>query len=149
MTASTSTTATGLTLKDKAAGLTQSNINGTGLAHAAGPLPDDSQCALCHKSNGTFPAAEIDLAHFPVTPPNPDNALAGRRQQLQHALRMDRIGRLGRPAAAGRHRADLRSEERLAQREQAAGDGVPLAAERHRRSDQPPSPPPPSTRRPD
>ena len=69
-------TATGLTLKDKAAGLTQSNINGTGLAHPAGPLPDDSQCALCHKSNGTFPAADIDLAHFPVTPPNPDNALA-------------------------------------------------------------------------
>lgn len=69
-------TATGLTLKDKAAGLTQTNINGTGLAHPAGPLPDDSQCALCHKSNGTFPAADIDLAHFPVTPPNPDNALA-------------------------------------------------------------------------
>ncbi len=69
-------TATGLTLKDKAAGLTQSNINGTGLAHPAGPLPDDSQCALCHKSNGTFPAADIDLAHFPVTPPNPGNALA-------------------------------------------------------------------------
>jgi len=68
--------ATGLTLKDKAAGLTQSNINGTGLAHPAGPLPDDSQCALCHKSNGTFPAADIDLAHIPVTPPNPDNALA-------------------------------------------------------------------------
>ena len=75
-TASTSRPATGLTLKDKAAGLTQSNINGTGLAHPAGPLPDDSQCALCHKSNGTFPAADIDLAHFPVTPPNPDNALA-------------------------------------------------------------------------
>ena len=46
------------------------------MAHPAGPLPDDSQCALCHKSNGTFPAADIDLAHFPVTPPNPDNALA-------------------------------------------------------------------------
>ena len=69
-------TATGLTLKDKAAGLTQTNINGTGLAHPAGPLPDDSQCALCHKSNGTFPAADIDLAHFPVTPPNPGNVLA-------------------------------------------------------------------------
>ena len=69
-------TATGLTLKDKAAGLTQSNINATGLAHPAGPLPDDTQCALCHKSNGTFPQADIDLSHFPVTPPNPDNALA-------------------------------------------------------------------------
>jgi OmcA/MtrC family decaheme c-type cytochrome len=69
-------TGTGLTLKDKAAGLTQSNINGTGLAHPAGPLPDDTQCALCHKSNGTFPQADIDLAHLPVTPPNPANALA-------------------------------------------------------------------------
>src|SRR6476620_237958 len=68
-------TGTGITLKDKAAGLTQSNINGTGLAHPAGPLPDDSQCALCHKSNGTFPQADIDLSHFPVTPPNPGNAL--------------------------------------------------------------------------
>ena len=46
------------------------------MAHPAGPLPDNSQCALCHKSNGTFPAADIDLAHFPVTPPSPDNALA-------------------------------------------------------------------------
>jgi OmcA/MtrC family decaheme c-type cytochrome len=69
-------TGVGVTLSDKAAGLTQTNINGTGIAHPAGPLPDDSQCALCHKSNGTFPAADIDLAHFPVTPPNPDNALA-------------------------------------------------------------------------
>ena len=31
------TTGAGITLKDKAAGLTQSNINGTGLAHAGGP----------------------------------------------------------------------------------------------------------------
>ena len=68
-------TGTGVTLEDKAAGLTVTNINGTGLAHPAGPLPDDSQCALCHKSNGTFPLADIDLSHFPVTPPNPGNAL--------------------------------------------------------------------------
>jgi OmcA/MtrC family decaheme c-type cytochrome len=68
-------TGTGITLADKAAGLTSSNINGTGLAHPAGPLPDDSECALCHKSNGTFPQADIDLSHFPVTPPNPGNAL--------------------------------------------------------------------------
>jgi len=70
------TSGAGITLKDKAAGLTQSNINGSGLAHPAGPQPDDNQCAMCHKSNGTFPQADIDLAHFPVTPPNPDNALA-------------------------------------------------------------------------
>ena len=69
-------TGTGLTVKDKAAGLTQSNINGSGLAHPAGPQADDSQCALCHKSNGSFPLADIDLAHLPVTPPNPGNALA-------------------------------------------------------------------------
>jgi len=69
-------TGAGLTLKDKAAGLTMSNINGTGLAHPAGPLPDDSQCALCHKSNGSFPDADVDMAHYPVTPPNPENALA-------------------------------------------------------------------------
>jgi len=67
-------TGTGVTLKDNAAGLTQSNIGG-GLAHPAGPQPDDSACALCHKSNGTFPLADIDLSHFPVTPPNPGNAL--------------------------------------------------------------------------
>ena len=68
-------TGTGVTLADKAKGLTTTNINGTGLAHPAGPLPDDSQCALCHKSNGSFPVADIDLAHMPVTPPNPGNAL--------------------------------------------------------------------------
>ena len=63
-------TGAGLTVKDKAAGLTQSNVNGTGLAHAGGPQPDDGSCALCHGSNG------INLNHIPVTPPNPDNALA-------------------------------------------------------------------------
>jgi OmcA/MtrC family decaheme c-type cytochrome len=68
-------TGVGVTLRDKAAGLTTSNINGTGIAHPSGPLADDSQCALCHKSNGTFPLADIDLSHFPVTPPNPQNAL--------------------------------------------------------------------------
>ncbi|MEO7707390.1 MAG: OmcA/MtrC family decaheme c-type cytochrome, partial [Caldimonas sp.] len=68
-------TGTGVTLRDKAAGLTTSSIGGTGIAHPAGPVADDSQCALCHKSNGTFPLADIDLSHFPVTPPNPQNAL--------------------------------------------------------------------------
>jgi len=69
------TTGTGLTLRDKAAGLTTSNINNSGIAHPAGPLADDSQCALCHKSNGTFPLADIDISHLPVTPPSPTNAL--------------------------------------------------------------------------
>jgi OmcA/MtrC family decaheme c-type cytochrome len=69
-------TGTGVTLRDKANGLTTTNIGGTGIAHPAGPVADDSQCALCHKSNGTFPLADIDLSHFAVTPPNPQNALA-------------------------------------------------------------------------
>jgi OmcA/MtrC family decaheme c-type cytochrome len=64
-------TGLGVTLADKAAGLKQS----PGYAHAAGPQADDSTCALCHKSNGTFPLADIDLSHFPVTPPSPTNAL--------------------------------------------------------------------------
>ena len=68
-------TGTGVTLRDAAAGLTSSNINNTGIAHPAGPQPDDSNCALCHKSNGTFPLADIDLSHFPVTPPSARSAL--------------------------------------------------------------------------
>lgn len=66
---------TGITLRDKARGLTSTNINGTGLAHPAGPLPDDSQCATCHKATGSFPQADIDLSHFPVTPPASSHAL--------------------------------------------------------------------------
>ena len=62
-------TGAGITLHDKAAGLTQSNVNGTGLAHAGGAQPNDGGCALCHSSNS------IDVAHLPVTPPNPGNAL--------------------------------------------------------------------------
>ncbi len=69
-------TGTGVTVRDAQAGLTVTNINGSGLAHPAGPQADDSQCANCHKSNGSFPDADIDLAHLPVTPPNPNNALA-------------------------------------------------------------------------
>jgi OmcA/MtrC family decaheme c-type cytochrome len=68
-------TGTGITLKDKAAGLTVSNINGSGFAHPPGPLTDNSQCANCHRSNGSFPQLDIDLNHLPVTPPNPENAL--------------------------------------------------------------------------
>lgn len=69
------TTGTGVTMADAKKGLTTTSINGSGLAHPSGPLPDDSQCALCHKNNGTFPLADIDLSHLPVTPPNPGNAL--------------------------------------------------------------------------
>ncbi len=68
-------TGTGVTMADAVAGATTTNINGTGLAHPAGPLPDDSQCSLCHKNDGSFPAADVDLAHLPVTPPNMASAL--------------------------------------------------------------------------
>lgn len=56
---------TGVTLADKAAGLTS-----TTRAHPAGPLTDDSTCVLCH--NATL----IDTYHLPITPPNAGNALA-------------------------------------------------------------------------
>jgi len=60
------TTGQGITLADKAAGLTQS----PGLAHVGGPQANDSLCSACHS------ATSIDIAHIPVTPPNPNNALA-------------------------------------------------------------------------
>ena len=63
-------TGAGITLKDKAAGLTQSNVNGTGLAHAGGAQPNDWRMRA-------LPQLEQhrSLAHLPVTPPNPGNAL--------------------------------------------------------------------------
>ncbi len=57
-------TGTGVTLADAAKGLTSSTYG-----HPAGPQPDNSQCALCHK-----PSA-VDLSHLPVTPPNTGSAL--------------------------------------------------------------------------
>lgn len=57
-------TGKGVTLADAAAGLTTS-LHG----HVGGAQTDDSLCALCHK------AATIDVAHLPVTPPNPGNSL--------------------------------------------------------------------------
>ncbi len=65
-------TGEGLTLADAAKGRTSSDVSG-GLAHVAGPQPDDSLCASCHGPGGPFDA---DLVHRPVTPPNPGNALA-------------------------------------------------------------------------
>ena len=59
-------TGTGVTLADAQKGLTQS----PGLAHAGGAQTDDSMCATCHS------ASSIDVDHLPVTPPNPNNALA-------------------------------------------------------------------------
>jgi OmcA/MtrC family decaheme c-type cytochrome len=62
-------TGTGVKLADAAKGLTSSPN-----AHPAGPLADDSLCAVCHKSGnpGKF---DIDVAHTPVTPPNEGSSL--------------------------------------------------------------------------
>jgi OmcA/MtrC family decaheme c-type cytochrome len=57
-------TGQGVTLADAQKGLTS-----TTNAHPAGPQPDDSLCSICHTPSG------IDVAHTPVTPPAPDNAL--------------------------------------------------------------------------
>lgn len=62
-------TAKGVTLADAAMGLTQTTIYPGGLAHPAGPLSDDSTCALCHTPD------KIDTKHLPVTPPNTQSAL--------------------------------------------------------------------------
>ena len=57
-------TGTGVKLADAANGAVSSSN-----AHPAGPQPDDSLCALCHKPDA------IDTVHTPVTPPGSDNAL--------------------------------------------------------------------------
>jgi OmcA/MtrC family decaheme c-type cytochrome len=65
-----------VTLRDALAGLTTSNVLGSGLAHAGGAQPaGDSQCAQCHNATGNLPIGDIDLNHFPVTPPAAGNAL--------------------------------------------------------------------------
>jgi OmcA/MtrC family decaheme c-type cytochrome len=64
-------TGKGVTMSDALKGLTSSDVSG-GLAHVAGPLPDDSLCASCHGPGGPFDA---DLVHRPVTPPGEGNAL--------------------------------------------------------------------------
>ncbi|WP_341677459.1 OmcA/MtrC family decaheme c-type cytochrome [Niveibacterium sp. SC-1] len=59
-------TGQGVTLKDANA---NPPLTSTPNAHPAGPQPDDSLCATCHK-----PSA-IDLVHLPITAPNPKNSL--------------------------------------------------------------------------
>jgi len=63
-------TGKGVTLADAAKGLTETTTF-NGLAHGGFSQADDSRCALCH----TPAAIDIDTAHRPVTPPNPQNAL--------------------------------------------------------------------------
>jgi OmcA/MtrC family decaheme c-type cytochrome len=68
-------TGVGVRLRDAQAGLTSTNLNNTGLAHGGGAQPNDSQCNVCHKATGTFEQTDIDLNHFPVTPPSLSSAL--------------------------------------------------------------------------
>jgi OmcA/MtrC family decaheme c-type cytochrome len=65
-------TGKGVTLADAAKGLTETTIYPGGLAHGGLSQADDSRCTLCH----TAAAIDIDAAHVPVTPPNPQNALS-------------------------------------------------------------------------
>ena len=58
-------TGTGVTIADAAKGLTSSP-----LGHEGGPATD-AECVLCHKPS----FKNIDVAHTPVTPPNPNNSL--------------------------------------------------------------------------
>jgi OmcA/MtrC family decaheme c-type cytochrome len=58
-------TGQGVTIADSLKGLTSSPQG-----HQGGAQSDDSRCSSCHSPSG------IDLAHLPVTAPNPESALA-------------------------------------------------------------------------
>ena len=44
-------------------------------AHQGGPQASDANCAVCHKPGVLVGSTDIDLVHFPVTPPTATNAL--------------------------------------------------------------------------
>jgi OmcA/MtrC family decaheme c-type cytochrome len=44
-------------------------------AHQGGPQASDANCAVCHKPGVLVGSTDIDLVHFPVTPPAASNAL--------------------------------------------------------------------------
>jgi len=60
----------GVTLADAALGKTET-ITFNGFAHGGFQQPDDQNCKQCHSPL----RVDIDTAHIPVTPPNPQNAL--------------------------------------------------------------------------
>ena len=109
---------------DAAKGLTVDDHGSDWLTSAAAQ-PDDSQCALCHDADRAIRPCTTS----PVTPPNPANALARRPAATPTPTRPGSPRSTAR-LPAGAIKVDLRHPERLAQREQAAGDGVPDAAER-------------------
>ncbi len=91
-------TGTGVTIADAAKGLVSSPFG-----HPAGPQPDDSLCALCHKPD------VIDVEHLPVTPPNPANSLlaGGTNSNTNAAWIASNTSRL--PAGAVKVSYDLKS----------------------------------------
>jgi OmcA/MtrC family decaheme c-type cytochrome len=82
-------TGQGVTIADAMAGLVSSPQG-----HLGGAQADDAQCASCHTPSG------IDVAHTPVTPPNPANALAinGGNSNTNSAWIASNVNRL--PAGA-------------------------------------------------
>ena len=117
----------GVTLKDANAGLTTST-GFNGKAHPSNATDAGCTNAGCHGiENGVN---KIDLAHIPVTPPNASNSLLLGGTNSQHERGLDRLGRQRESPADRRHQGHVRSFEREPQCQQAAGDGVPPAAER-------------------
>ena len=104
-------TAKGVTLADAEAGATATTVYPGGLAHPAGPLADDTTCALCHTP------AKIDVAHLPVTPPSSSNALlaGGTNANTNAAWIASNQNRL--PAGAIKVTYDVKSVSRNAARQ--------------------------------
>jgi len=91
-------TGKGVTLADAAKGLTTSTFG-----HVGGIQTDDSLCALCHKPD------VIDVAHTPVTAPNPTNSLllGGTNSNTNAAWVASNTSRL--PAGAIKVSYDIKS----------------------------------------
>ncbi len=126
-------TGTGVTLRDAAAGLTSSNINNTGIAHPAGPLADDSQLRAVPQVQRHVPAGRHRPEPLPGDAAEPQsNFTAAAAAATPTPIRRGSPRALPSGAAPGRDRGHVRRQERLAQCEQAAGDGVPDAAKSSR-----------------